>query len=182
MKKLLSLVLMLATMLTMVCFMTACGDEADKKDDKTSSQSSSQADKEGNEGNVDANASVFPEALTNIPAIDVPELANTGWTLSGGMVNGVEMEEADLQAVLDACGGALDIIFLDAGKAQLANGENVYDGTFEVTEDKAALRASFTEDYSYFGVFTEVEGTPVLVLSNTKDSETALYMVQISEH
>ena len=54
----------------------------------------------------------FPEALQNVETYEIADVSDTGWTLSGGMINGVEMEEADLLSVLEACGGTFEFLFL----------------------------------------------------------------------
>lgn len=128
----------------------------------------------------DAEPSVFPTALAGVEAIPVPDLANTGWSVAGGMIRGVEMEEADLDALLEKTGGQLIIVFGEGSEASLINGEQTIPGTYTLKEEGYAIHAVF-EGYEYYGVFTIVDGTEVLVLSNVKNSEVAFYMVSLSE-
>ncbi len=124
--------------------------------------------------------SVFPEALANVPAYEVSDIALTGWQLAGGMINGVEMEQADLDAVLAACGGTFQFIFLSDGQAMMVNGEVAYEGTYEAIYENAALYLAF-DGYEYYAVLTEVNGALVLIAANTADSTTALYFSLIEE-
>lgn len=123
MKKTMSVILAAVMVLTMAAFTTACGDKESASGMQTSSQAA-----EGTSGTDagSASGSVFPAALKDVPAIEVPSIAITGWELTGGMIDGVEMEQSDLDATLQACGGKLQFIFPDREqKAQLINGEKV---------------------------------------------------------
>lgn len=122
----------------------------------------------------------FPEALQNVETYEISDVSDTGWTLSGGMINGVEMEEADLLAVLEACGGVFEFVFLDTTNVMMVNGNDAYEGTYEIINDNQAIKATF-EGYSYYGVFTVVSGEQVLIVVNTANSEKALYLTQIVE-
>ena len=189
MKKFLSLLLVMVMLFSM-SMLVACGGETADVDDGSAPVV---------DGNVDAtttptegesttttttaaNASPFPEALTDVAAIPVPTgLDYTMWTLSGGMVDGVEMEEADVQAILDACGGTLMFMFEYENSAQLINGNGPIEGTYSVVAEGYFIDAVFTGDYSYYGVFTTVEDVPVLILSNKNDPTIALYMTMLDE-
>ena len=122
----------------------------------------------------------FPEALQNVETYEIADVSDTGWTLSGGMINGVEMEEADLLSVLEACGGTFEFLFLSQDNVMMVNGNGAYEGKYEIINDGQAIKATF-EGYTYFGVFTIVSGEQVLIVVNSVDSEKALYMTQIQE-
>ena len=179
MKKLISMILIVVMMLTTVCFMSACGEDTEVAEGDDSSQVSDDTNPTEVPSSTD-NTSYFPEALTNVQAYPVPDVSNTGWELAGGIINGVEMEEADVQAVLTACGGKLQFIFLDEGNVQLVNGEKTLDGTYQTVAENYFIDAVF-EGYEYYGVFTDVNGTTALIIVNKTESEKALYMVQIDE-
>lgn len=171
MKKLFTLLLVVLMLLAMACAMTACGGET--------GGTSSTADADNN-ADADKNESPFPAALTNVPASPVGQVDYTGWAFAGGMVNNVEMEQADADAYLAQQGGTLQFIFMGENKVQLVTGNGPTEGTYSVVADGYFIDATIGSD-SYYGVFTEVEGAPVLILVNKKDSNTALYMRQISE-
>lgn len=167
MKKILSLVLALVLTLSLMFVMTACGGE--------------DADAPVSQGETQNDVNAFPEALTNLEALAVEGVDYTGWTLSGGMVDGVEMEEADVSAILDACGGKMEFYFLEAGKINLSNGEKTFEGTYTLASDGYIVDAVF-EGYEYYGVFTPINDVKVLVIVNKEDNTTALYFTQIDEH
>jgi len=173
MKKLISAILTAAMVLSLGCIMTAC-DETTPDEPANNDSVSSVVDIVSDTAEGDD----FPAALANIEAYEIPEIDNTGWTLAGGMFNGVEMEEADVNEVLEACGGSLQFIFLEEGKIQLVNGQKTFDGTYTVTNDGFVVDAVF-DGYGYYGVFTLVEEETVFVVVNKIDSEKALYMTQI---
>lgn len=176
MKKLFSILLVMVLTLSMSFVMTSCGEDTDVTDDTTS-----QADTASVEEEVSEEQNVFPKALESFEALPIEDLANTGWTLSGGMVDGVEMEEADLQAVLDATGGVMQFVFLDEGKANLINGQQTFEGTYTLVNEDYIIDAVFT-GYEYYGVLTPVGEEIVLIIVNKNDSETALYFTMIDEH
>lgn len=124
---------------------------------------------------------VFPEALQSVDAYEVPDVSYTGWQLAGGMIDGKEMEQEDLDAVLTACGGSFMFVFDAPGVVNMYNGETVFAGTYETVADNFAVYMAF-EGYSYYGVFTTVEDTVVLIVANPVSPETALYMVAVDEH
>lgn len=137
-----------------------------------------EANTDETEADTQGSASVFPEALENIAAIQIPDMDYTGWEFAGGMVDSVEMEEEDVQTVLTACGGLFNFIFGETGVVSMINGEGAFTGTYETLDDSYAMHLVF-EGYEYYAVFTEIEETTVMVLSNPADSEIALYMIPI---
>lgn len=92
------------------------------------------------------------------------------------MVDGREMEENDVAAILEACGGFFYFIFGDPGNVSMANGESTFTGTYTVISDGYILDIIF-EGYEYYGVFTNIENITVMILANKADSETAFYML-----
>ena len=142
MKKIKSMILASVLVLSMAGLMAACGKNEDNKDKNASketpaltSQNSDKKDEDktsGTENDDDKNdnASVFPEALSNVKAYPVPDIAVSGWQFSGGMADGVEMEQEEANALLAACGGVYHYRFVDESKAQMVNGEKIFDGTY----------------------------------------------------
>lgn len=179
MKKITTMILAAAMVLTMAGLMTACGSDADSgessKEQTTGTSSTTDTGSAASEG------SVFPAALSKVQAYPVSDLSNTGWELTGGMIDGVEMEQSDLDEMLKACGGTLQFIFTDESTVIMVNGEKNFDGSYEVIKDNYAVHATFT-GYEYYGVFTEIDGMTIMILANKTAPETALYMTQIDEH
>lgn len=181
MKKVWSIVLMAALSLTLVFGLAGCGEESSSGTESAKPQTSSTGSAGGSTASTQGNDSVFPAALKDVQINEIPDMELTGWTLTGGMVKGVEMEEADLNAVLEACGGVFQFIFLPEKAVQMVNGEQSFDGTYEIVQDNYAIHAAFT-GYEYYGVFSTVGDQTVLIIANTKDPETALYFTMIDEH
>ena len=126
------------------------------------------------------NTNVFPEALTNVDAYPVNDIEDTIWQFAGGMINGVEMEEADLNAIYEAMGGIFNFYFVDDKNIIMANGEQSFNGTYTVAAENYIIDATF-EGYAYYGVFTVVDEVPVLIMVNKADSEKAFYFYMIEE-
>ena len=166
MKKL-SVLLSILMVLSIILTMVGCSSE-NPVDDTTSSTETS------TEENVN-----LPEALSNIVKADVPALANTNWELSGGMIDGVEMEEEDLQNILTNFGGRMDFVFVDGEKVQLSNGEYALESTYKASESNV-LYMDFNE-YKYHAVFTDIQGNNVMIVANETEPNSALYFLQIQE-
>ncbi len=49
----------------------------------------------------------------------------------------------------------------------MVNGEQSFDGTYEIVQDNYAIHAAFT-GYEYYGVFSTVGDQTVLIIANTK--------------
>ena len=176
MKKFLSWLLMGAVLCAMVFGMVACGGE-------TPNDGSDVSTPAGNDGGDDASQTgpTLPAALQGIQIYEAENLDYSGWALAGGMVDGVEMEAADVQAIRDAAGGDLQIIFMDAGNVTLFNSVDTKEGTYTVDSENHCLKLTF-EEYSYYAIFTVVGEDSVLILVNETEPNTALYLSYIDEH
>ena len=53
--------------------------------------------------------------LLQVEVMEIPDLSGTEWTFAGGMIDGVEMEEEDLNATLETYGGTLGLVFGEDG-------------------------------------------------------------------
>lgn len=187
MKKLMSVLLAAALMLTAVFAFTACGDtEEAPGTESTESTPVSEDTPEATEA-TDAPAdtaetledgSVFPAALSDAAAYVIPDLSYTTWTLSGGMADGKEMEAEDVEKLLATIGGTLEFSFFENGEVDLDRADKTYVGTYTALLDGYALDLVF-DGLAYYAVMTDVEGTAVLVISPKTDSEIALYLTQI---
>lgn len=186
MKKILSILMALMLIASLLCAMTACGGEDapdedivenEENEDIIENEDSDEAEEDEEIGN-ESNA--FPEILSGYEALPVEELDNTGWTLSGGITDGVEMEEEDVQAILDNNGGKMEFVFLEGSKVNVSNGEATVEGDYSIVSDGYILDMVFPE-VEYYGVFTPVGDVTVLIVVSKTDSETALYFTQIDE-
>ena len=172
MKKLLSILLILAIAVSMAFAMTACGE--DTATDSETTDTTSDVTGAGDS----ADSKVFPEALLDFEALPIEIINYTSWTLSGGMIDGVEMEDADLQAVLDAVGGVMQFSFFEEGAVNLVSGQQTHEGFYTIDGDGYIIDAVF-RGYEYYGVFTPVEEEPVLIIVNKNEPDTALYFTSM---
>lgn len=187
MKKI-TLILAVLAALTVMFTLASCGGDDTKNDGKgdvitdTKAETETAAPETDTEANTEAETegSVFPQALSDLPSYPITDIDYTSWDMTGGMADGSEMTDEELNSVLAACGGYLKFSFFEAGTVEMENGEKTFDGTYELLLDGYAVHLVF-DGYEYYGVLTESEGTPVFVFSNVKDSETALYFIQIEE-
>ncbi|MBE6886745.1 MAG: hypothetical protein E7486_07340 [Ruminococcaceae bacterium] len=178
MKKLWSLLLVAAMVLTMAFTMTACGEGEESGEGAGEGETSNPTTSEtGEESNPE-----FPEALDYVEIVPIPEIAMTGWQIAGGIKDGVEFEEADLQSVLDSCNGVLQFIFPDNDQSiNIINGEYFYEGSYEVVKDGYVIHATFNEGAEYYGAFTIIDDTDVLIMCKTDAPNIAVYFTLISE-
>lgn len=181
MKKIWRIVLVMVLSLTFMFCLAACGDDNSGDSGTETKKPQASSTNNGESTTDNKNDSVFPAALKDVTVNEIPDIELTGWTLSGGMVNGTEMEEADLNGVLEACGGIFQFIFMPEKAVQMINGEQSFDGTYEIIQGNYAIHATFT-GYEYYGVFSTVEDQTALIIANVKDPETALYFTIIDEH
>ena len=166
--------------LTLVMGLAGCGEKSSGTG-SSAPQTSNSESTGGNAVSAPGNQSVFPEALKDVQVVEIPDIELTGWTLAGGMIDGVEMEEVDLKSVMDACGGTFQFLFMQDKAIQMVNGEKAFEGSYEILQENYAIHATFT-GYEYYGVFSKVEDVTVLIISNVKDPETALYFTMLDEH
>lgn len=179
-RKIMSAILAAAMVLTMTAVMSACGEDESNNNNVSSKDQTSETASNTNGDSSASGGSVFPAALSDVQAFPVSELENTGWELTGGMVDGVEMEQSDVNEMLQACGGTLQFVFTDKSTVIMVNGEKNFEGTYEIVQDNYAIHATFT-DYEYYGVFTIIDEQTIMILANKTAPETALYMTQIDE-
>lgn len=170
MKQLLSFLLVLALALSMIFVLAACGDEPKETDGTTTTTAGENQDE-----------NLFPEALNALPNNAVPDyLMPSGWEFAGGMIDGVEMEQEDVDAILQATGGTFQVVFSAEGVANLVNGEQVIAGTYEKTSD-TELFLDFG-DYSYYARFTTLgDDTEAMLMVNPAQADTVFYMILMSE-
>ena len=73
--------------------------------------------------------------LLQVEVMEIPDLSGTEWTFAGGMIDGVEMEEEDLNATLETYGGTLGLVFGEDGAVTMVQGGGNAEGTYEYSDD-----------------------------------------------
>ncbi|MGN1231231.1 MAG: copper amine oxidase N-terminal domain-containing protein [Anaerotignum sp.] len=116
----------------------------------------------------------------DMPLCEAPDLSGTVWNFTGGLVDGVEMEQSDLDEVLAMYGGSLQFVFNEDGTAQMVQGGGVLEGTYEYLEGEAV---GVIFDYNgtelrYACVFTDVSGQLVLMAMDDGAGTMGMYFVQ----
>lgn len=136
------------------------------------------------DGDPYTNYPLLVENLSELYEVDPSTLAPSGWQFAGGYTNGKEMDEQEAAKVLEMYGGTLQLIFESADTAMLVQGGGTMAGSYTVLSDNFTINLALElqgTTYNYVAVFTDLEGTPVLLLVATADPETILYMTQIDE-
>lgn len=183
MKHLLTVLLAATLVLTAAFVFTACGETEDLTDDTTASDAVlDNIDTENTEATDDTTVaedeSVFPTELSDVAAYMIPDLSYTTWTLAGGMADGKEFEEADLEKLLELIGGMLEFSFYADNEVQLERADKTLTGTYTILLDGMAFEMDFSS-LAYYAVMTDVQGTPVIVISPVGSPDQALYLTQI---
>lgn len=187
MKHLLSVLLAAALVLTTAFVFTACGETDDLPDDTSASDEvldnidteDTVATDNTTVADTDAEEdSVFPSELKDVAAYMIPDLTDTTWTLAGGMADGKEFEEADLAKLLELIGGMLEFSFSANNEVQLERADMTLVGSYTILLDGMAFEMDFSS-LAYYAVMTDVQGTPVIVISPIGSPDQALYLTQI---
>lgn len=118
--------------------------------------------------------------LWDMPLCEAPDLSGTTWNFAGGLVDGVEMEQSDLDELLAMYGGSLQFVFNADGTAQMVQGGGTLEGTYEYLEGDAV---GMIFDYNgtelrYACVFTDVSGQLVLMAMDDGAGTMGMYFVQ----
>lgn len=177
MKKFLTLLLAVLMIFSMATVMSACGDDTVADTDTSSDTVANDDTATSDQSTV---ADFFPESLSNVTAYPIDDMSLTGWQLAGGMIDGVEMEEADLTALLSNANGKIEFVFTDDKNVQMVTGLNTIDGTYSLTSEDMIVHMVFPE-IEYYGVVTVVSETTVFMIADPKQPGSALYLSQIDE-
>lgn len=175
MKKFLSIVLALFLVLSMGFVMSACGDDTTADADAQATESTS-----SKEGEDVAPNDFLPEALSKATAYEIEDVSLTAWQLAGGMIDGVEMEQADLDSLNTTAGGYIQYVFADDKKVQMVTPLNSIDGTYTVESENTIVHMVFPE-IEYYGIFTVVGEQTVFMIADPKQPGSALYLTQVEE-
>lgn len=192
MKKLIALTLCFA----MVLSISACGSKP-TADMESSAQSTNEENiSEPSEsapapGEPDSSAEESEQNgdlenfLSQLTIIGPSEDMFAGWTLTGGMLDGVEMNDTDVEQVLENYGGILQFVFNEDETVDMIQGGGYLEGTFSVADDGYSMPMVFDNagtQLSYVGIFVQVDNSMVLVLLPDDSGQNALYFSMIDEH
>lgn len=127
-----------------------------------------------------------PDSVLNkLNVVYVPEnIVGTGWEFSGGYLNGQNMEMDDANALLEAYGGVLQVVFNSDTEINMVQGGGTLSGIYEVRDNGAAMFIMFdpngANELAYKGCFASVDDQAVLVLLNAEETD-AMFFTQIDE-
>lgn len=147
------------------------------------SSSDTQADGESQdvaEGEVSEDMWNLIEQLSLLEPTDA--LIGTEWSLCGGLIDGVEMDQAALDKSLELYSGKLDIVFDDDENIRMVQGGATLKGTFGVSQaDERILGIVFDNngsDLPYVALLADVDGEQVLMLFSDDTGRNAVYFTQ----
>jgi len=128
---------------------------------------------------VEEEATEYTGGLFDLPLAETPDLPGTTWSLAGAMIDGVELETEQLEnEVLPLYGGQLDFAFHEDG-AQIVQGNGTLDGECTYMDEGALVLIEHEgEILQYACVFTEIEGTVVMIALTDETGINGLYFVQ----
>lgn len=147
-------------------------------------ESESEGEPAAVEGDPYTNYPLLVENLSELYEVDPISLAGTGWQFAGGYTDGKELNDQEAAEVLAMYGGTLQLIFTSHETATMVQGGGNMEGSYTVLSDNMTINMGLDlqgTTYHYVVVFTDLEGTPVLLLIATADPETVLYLTQIDE-
>ena len=88
--------------------LTACGEE-DVIVENTNEEVTQEVAEAPAETTAEAGTEAEGGPLLQVAVMEIPDLSGTEWNFAGGMIDGVEMEEEDLNATLETYGGTLQL-------------------------------------------------------------------------
>ncbi len=119
-------------------------------------------------------------SVYDMPLTEAPDVSDTAWVFSGGLLDGVEMEQSDLDETLEMYGGTLQFVFNADGTAQMVQGGGTLDGAYEYLENEC-MQVVFDyngSELKYVCVFADLDGLTVLMAMPDATGTNALYFVQ----
>ena len=119
--------------------------------------------------------------LLQVAVMEIPDLSGTEWNFAGGMIDGAEMEEEDVNTSLEAYGGTLQLVFGDDGVATMVQGVGNAEGTYEYSDDNTAIKMTFDfggTEITYAGFLSQVGDTVTLIAMSDMNGYDGLYFVQ----
>ena len=171
--------------LVLALSLAACGEEEVVVED-TNEEVTQEVQTQEAEVQTETAAEAGTEAeaggpLLQVAVMEIPDLSGTEWSFAGGMIDGVEMEEEDVNASLESYGGTLQLVFGDDGAVTMVQGVGNVEGTYEYSDDSTAIKMTF--DFSgtelvYAGYLSQVGDTVTLIAMSDMNGYDGLYFVQ----
>ena len=171
--------------LVLALSLTACGEEEVVVENTNEEVSVEVQTQEATEAATETVAETGTEAeggpLLQVAVMDIPDLSGTEWSFAGGMIDGVEMEEEDINTSLEAYGGTLQLVFGDDGAVTMVQGVGNVAGTYEYSDDNTSIKMSFDfggTELVYAGFLSQVGDTVTLIAMADMNGYDGLYFVQ----
>ncbi len=156
--------------LVLALSLTACGEEEVIVENTNEEVSVEVQTQEATEAPTETVAETGTEAeggpLLQVAVMEIPDLSGTEWNFAGGMIDGVEMEEEDLNATLETYGGTLQLVFGEDGAVTMVQGGGNAEGTYEYSDDNTAIKMTLDfggTEVTYAGFLSEVGDTVTLI-------------------
>lgn len=173
--------------LVLALSLTACGDEEviveNGDTEVTQEVQTVEAPAESQAETVEAAGTETAEGgpLLQIEVMEIPDLSGSEWSFAGGMIDGTEMEEDDLNATLEAYGGKLQFVFGEDGAVTMVQGGGQAEGTYEYSDDNTAIKMTLDfegTEISYAGFLTQVGDNLTLIAMPDMNGYDGLYFIQ----
>ena len=171
--------------LVLALSLAACGEEEVIVEDTNEEVTQEVQTQEVAEAPAETTAEAGTEAeggpLLQVAVMEIPDLSGTEWNFAGGMIDGVEMEEEDLNATLETYGGTLQLVFGEDGAVTMVQGGGNAEGTYEYSDDNTAIKMTLDfggTEVTYAGFLSEVGDTVTLIAMSDMNGYDGLYFVQ----
>ena len=175
--------------LVLALSLTACGEEEVIVENTNEEVSVAVQTQEATEAPTETVAETVAETgteaeggpLLQVAVMEIPDLSGTEWNFAGGMIDGVEMEEEDLNATLETYGGTLQLVFGEDGAVTMVQGGGNAEGTYEYSDDNTAIKMTLDfggTEVTYAGFLSEVGDTVTLIAMSDMNGYDGLYFVQ----
>ena len=166
--------------LVLALSLAACGEEEVIVEDTNEEVTQEVQTQEVAEAPAETTAEAGTEAeggpLLQVAVMEIPDLSGTEW-----MIDGVEMEEEDLNATLETYGGTLQLVFGEDGAVTMVQGGGNAEGTYEYSDDNTAIKMTLDfggTEVTYAGFLSEVGDTVTLIAMSDMNGYDGLYFVQ----
>lgn len=101
-----------------------------------------------------------------------PKIAETSWSLSGGIINGEDLNDAYMDVLRKMYNGNVTFTFHEGNKVTYATGNGTREGSY--TKDGDTLLMEFEENISYTAYFTTRDGEKVLIAKSGDENALIL--------
>ena len=175
MKKFLALILALV----MVLSLAACGSsESSDTEENTDAQTTEATESTDTQASADTQTS-DTSLWKTVTRSEVPDLAGTTWSFSGGCVNGSEMTQEELNTALSTnYGGKLQFVFADDTNVSMVQGGGTLNGTYAADPDQENCIDITVPDknLTYACIFTKnTDGVSTLIAIPQADGLNGIY-------